>query len=53
MSGPKETSKPAPVETGPGEQKDDNLDEMGRRPDGKKQDQPVDGQEDKKSAGQS
>lgn len=38
-----ETSKPAPLETGPGEQKDDNIDEFGRKPGGKAQDQPVKG----------
>ena len=35
------TSKSAPIETGQGEQKDDNIDDLGRRPDGKVQDQPV------------
>ncbi|HEV7344479.1 MAG TPA: hypothetical protein VGN60_02475 [Devosia sp.] len=35
-----EKSKPAPLETDPGEQKDDNIDDLGRRPDGSKQDQP-------------
>ena len=34
-------SKPAPLETGPGEQKDDNIDDLGQRPDGTKQEQPV------------
>jgi hypothetical protein len=32
--------KPAPPETKPGEQKDDNIDDLGRKPDGTKQDQP-------------
>ena len=36
----KEQSKPAPLETGEGEQKDDNLDDLGRKPDGSRQDQP-------------
>lgn len=34
-------SKPAPTETGAGEQKDDNIDDLGRRPDGGEHDQPV------------
>jgi hypothetical protein len=34
------TSKPAPLETDPGEQKDDNIDDMGRKPDGKPVEQP-------------
>ncbi len=50
MSVQKEKSKPAPLETGPGEQKDDNLDDMGRRPDGGEQDQPVDGKDQKRPA---
>jgi hypothetical protein len=33
-------SKPAPLETDPGEQKDDNIDDLGRKPDGTKQEQP-------------
>jgi hypothetical protein len=33
-------SKPAPLETGDGEQKDDNLDDLGRKPDGSRQEQP-------------
>jgi len=36
----KEQSKPAPLETGPGEQKDDNIDDLGRKQDGSRQDQP-------------
>ncbi len=32
---------PAPLETGPGEQKDDNIDDLGNRPDGSEQDQPT------------
>ncbi len=34
-------SRPAPTETGPGRQKDDNIDDLGRRPDGSEHDQPV------------
>ena len=34
-------SKPAPLETTPGEQKDDNIDDLGRKPDGSKLEQPV------------
>ena len=37
----KEKSAPAPLETGKGEQQDDNIDDLGRKPDGSKQDQPV------------
>ncbi|HTO27176.1 MAG TPA: hypothetical protein VL017_01150 [Devosia sp.] len=33
-------SKPAPLETGPGEQKDDNIDDLGRKQDGSKQERP-------------
>ena len=32
--------KPEPVESGTGKQLDDNIDDLGRRPDGSKQDQP-------------
>ena len=35
-----EKSKPAPLETCPGEQKDDNIDDLGRKTDGTKQEQP-------------
>jgi hypothetical protein len=42
MSPPDKSSKPAPLETGKGEQRDDNIDDMGRRQDGTSQDQPVD-----------
>ncbi len=35
-----EKPKPAPLETGPGEQKDDNIDDLGRKPDGSRQEQP-------------
>lgn len=35
-------STPAPAESDPGEQQDDNLDDLGRRTDGSEQDQPVD-----------
>lgn len=37
----KEQSKPAPLETDPGEQKDDNIDDLGRKSDGSRQDQPT------------
>ena len=33
-------SKPAPLETEPGKQMDDNIDELGRKQDGSKQEQP-------------
>jgi hypothetical protein len=33
-------SKPAPLETGPGEQMDDNIDDLGRKPDSTRQEQP-------------
>lgn len=39
MSG--HTNKPAPVETGKVHQKDDNIDDLGRKPDGSVLDQPV------------
>lgn len=42
MSQGKEKSTPAPLETDRGEQRDDNIDDLGRRPDGTEQDQPVD-----------
>jgi|GEM_PF-1097772 hypothetical protein len=32
--------KPAPLETDPGKQQDDNIDDLGRKPDGSKQEQP-------------
>ena len=44
--------KPAPLETGSGDQKDDNLDDLGRRPDGSEEDQPVDAGREKKSPGE-
>jgi hypothetical protein len=34
-------SKPAPLETDPDEQKDDNIDANGQKPDGSKQEQPT------------
>jgi hypothetical protein len=37
----KQQSKPAPLETDPGEQKDDNIDDLGRKPDGSREDQPT------------
>lgn len=33
-------SKPAPLETEPGTQQDDNIDDLGRKQDGTKQEQP-------------
>jgi hypothetical protein len=33
-------SKPAPLETGPGEQRDDNIDDLGHKHGGGKQEQP-------------
>ena len=35
-------SKPAPLETGPGRQMDDNIDDLGRHRDGTVENQPVD-----------
>lgn len=35
-----EKSKPAPLETEPGKQLDDNIDDLGRKQDGTKQEQP-------------
>jgi hypothetical protein len=43
MDKDKEKSTPAPLETGPGQQQDDNIDDLGNRDDGKQQDQPTDG----------
>jgi hypothetical protein len=36
----KEQSKPAPLETDTGKQMDDNIDDLGRKTDGSKQEQP-------------
>ena len=36
----KQQPKPKPTETGTGKQMDDNIDDLGRRPDGTRQDQP-------------
>ena len=36
-----ERSTPAPLETDRGQQKDDNIDDLGHRPDGSEQDQPI------------
>lgn len=36
-----EKTRAAPLETRPGEQKDDNIDEFGRRNDGTEEDQPT------------
>ena len=33
----KDKTRPAPLETEPGDQKDDNIDDLGRRPDGTRQ----------------
>ncbi|QQR40834.1 hypothetical protein [Devosia rhizoryzae] len=41
MSADKAKSTPAPLETGDGNQQDDNIDDLGRRYDGAQQDQPV------------
>lgn len=35
-------SKPAPLETRPGHQMDDNIDDLGHKGDGKKLEQPTD-----------
>lgn len=37
----KDQPKPAPLETDPGEQTDDNIDDLGRKEDGGRQDQPT------------
>jgi len=37
----KDQPKPAPLETEPGEQQDDNIDDLGRKQDGSRQDQPT------------
>lgn len=39
MSAP--NTEPEPIENQPGKQMDDNIDDLGRRPDGTTQDQPV------------
>lgn len=36
----KKDNKPAPLETEPGKQQDDNIDDLGRKQDGSRQDQP-------------
>lgn len=36
-----EHTKPAPLENRPGKQKDDNIDDLGRRRDGQVEDQPT------------
>ena len=38
---PDKNSSPAPLDTRRGKQKDDNIDDMGRRPDGRVEEQPV------------
>lgn len=42
----KHRTEPAPLETERGEQQDDNIDDLGHRPDGTEQDQPVDPDDD-------
>ena len=37
----KEQNKPAPLETDPGKQQDDNIDDLGNKQGGSKLDQPV------------
>ena len=37
---PERTPEPKPIETETGKQMDDNIDDLGRRPDGTRQDQP-------------
>jgi hypothetical protein len=37
----KTPAKPVPTETRPGQQKDDNIDDLGRKNDGSKLEQPV------------
>ncbi|MBE7731753.1 hypothetical protein [Devosia faecipullorum] len=41
MASRKEQATPAPLKTGEGRQKDDNIDDLGRGPDGKVQEQPI------------
>ncbi len=48
MSNRKEQSTPAPLETEPGTQKDDNIDDLGHRPDGKEHDQPFSDEDDER-----
>ena len=48
MSIRKEQSTPAPLETEPGTQKDDNIDDLGHRPDGKEHDQPFSDEDDER-----
>lgn len=45
----RQSSKPAPLESEKGQQKDDNIDDLGRRPDGTTLEQPVSGDKDKAS----
>ncbi|CAN7658448.1 hypothetical protein [Devosia sp. Root413D1] len=40
MSKDKPKPRPEPIESGAGKQMDDNIDDLGRRPDGSKQEQP-------------
>ena len=43
----RDQSRPAPEETGRGQQKDDNIDDLGRKPDGSSHEQPADPQDGK------
>ncbi|UYO00059.1 MAG: hypothetical protein KIT02_02160 [Devosia sp.] len=47
MTSKTDRSTPAPEETDPGEQKDDNIDDLGRKPDGSALDQPLDDEKDR------
>ena len=48
----KAINQPAPLETRPGKQRDDNIDDLGRHADGSVEDQPVDAKPaDKATAG--
>lgn len=51
MPDPGKKSTPTPLETEPGTQRDDNIDDLGRRPDGTEEDQPVDPEVDRKTDG--
>jgi hypothetical protein len=48
----KTDKKPKPIESGEGKQMDDNIDDLGRRPDGTRQDQPGATKPSKPAAGQ-
>lgn len=49
MTKSRQNTEPAPKETEPGQQQDDNIDDLGRRPDGTKLDQPIDPEEPRQS----